>query len=115
MLIIIACAGYAYHVNVRRPDDDPKKGNFPFGAVLLAPFTWPFLLIAFISLFLMRALLYGFFLIFFTISLIIIPRESSEPSSLEKMVASVGETLLEANMLLVKLFLKPWADEPNTT
>jgi hypothetical protein len=110
-LLVAVCAFYAYAVNSQRSDDDPQKRSFKFVALLAVPFTWPLFLLAFASLFLIRALAYGFFLILFTISLILIPRKSSEPTLLEKVAASIGERLLEANALLLRLFLRPWADE----
>src|SRR6185503_2638765 len=113
-LIICLCVIFAYFVDSQREEDDPQKRNYPLGAILLAPFTWPFFLIAFVSLFLLRAFFYGFFLILFTISLIFIPMRSYEPSWLEKIAARIGEALLEANSLLIKLFLRPWSDEPET-
>jgi hypothetical protein len=117
-LVICLFVIFAYFVNAQRKDDDPQKRNYHISAMLLAPFTWPLFLIGFISLFLVRALFYCFFLILFIssliISLVIIPQETSEPSGLEKMAARIGEALLKANMSLIKLFLRPWADEPET-
>jgi hypothetical protein len=113
-LLLAVCAVQAYLVNSQRSDDDPEKKDYPLGALIFTSLTWPLFLIAFIFLFLIRALSYGFFLILFTIFLIIIPRESSEPTWLEKTAAKIAETLLEANTLLIKLFLRPWADEPET-
>jgi hypothetical protein len=113
-LIICLCVIYAYIINSQRQEDDPQKRNYDIGPILLAPFTWPFFLIAFISLFLLRAFFYGFFLILFTISLIFIPIRSYQPSWLEKTAARIGEALLQANTLLIKLFLRPWSDEPET-
>jgi hypothetical protein len=115
MLIVFVCAGFAYRVDSQRADDDPKKKDFPPAAVLLAPLTWPLFLIAFVSLFLIRALFYGVFLILFTISLIIIPRISPEPTRLELIASNIGEKLLKANTQLIQLFLKPWSDEPEAT
>ena len=113
-LLLTACAVYAYSVNSQRSGDVSEKTNYQLGAIIFTFFTWPLFLIAFISLFLIRAVSYGFFLILFTIFLIIIPRESSEPTWLEKTAAKIGERLLEVNTLLIKLFLRPWADEPET-
>ena len=113
-LIICLFVIFAYFVNSQREEDDPQKRNYRIGAILLAPFTWPFLLIAFVSLFLLRAFFYGFFLILFTISLIMIPQKSSEPIWLEKTAARIGEALLQANTQLIKLFLRPWTDKPET-
>jgi hypothetical protein len=111
-LLLTACAVYAYSVNSQRSEDDSEKTNYQLGAIIFTFFTWPIFLIAIISIFLIRALSYGFFLILFTIFLIIIPRESAEPTWLEKTAAKIGERLLEVNTLLIKLFLRPWANEP---
>jgi hypothetical protein len=114
-LIICLCLISAYFVNSQREDDDPQKRSYHISAIFLGLFTWPLLLIAFVSLFLVRVFFYGFFLILFTISLIFIPIRSYQPSGLEKTAARIGEALLQANTLLIKLFLRPWSDEPETT
>jgi hypothetical protein len=113
-ILLAICAGYAYSVNSQRSEDDSGKKNYLLGAIIFTYFMWPFFLIAFISLFLIRALSYGFFFILFTLFLILIPRESPEPTWLEKTAAKVGERLLEVNTLLIKLFLRPWAGKPET-
>ena len=113
-VLFALCAGYAYSVNSQRSEDDSEKKNYLLGAIVFTFFTWPFFLVAFISLFLIRALAYGFFFILFTVFLIMIPRESPEPTWLEKTAARIGERLLAVNTLLIKLFLRPWADEPET-
>ena len=111
-LLLGVCVVYAYSVNSQRSEGDLEKKNYQPGAIIFTFITWPIFLIAFISLFLIRALSYGFFFLLFTIFLIMIPREASEPTWLEKAAASIGETLLEANTMLIKLFLRPWANEP---
>ena len=111
-LLLGVCVVYAYSVNAQRSEDDLEKKDYRPGAIIFTFLTWPLFLVAFISLFLIRALSYGLFFILFTILLIIIPREASEPTWLEKAAASVGEALLEANTMLIKLFLRPWAIEP---
>jgi cell division protein FtsW (lipid II flippase) len=111
-LLLGVCVVYAYSVNSQCSEDDLEKKDYRPGAIIFTFLTWPLFLVAFISLFLIRALSYGLFFILFTILLIIIPREASEPTWLEKAAASVGEALLEANTMLIKLFLRPWAIEP---
>ena len=113
-LLVAACTLYAYSIDSQRPADDPKKKNYHLGALLFTLFTWPIFLFAFIFIFVMRAVLYGFFFIFFTLFLIFIPRESTGPTWVEKKAASLGEWLLEANMFLIRLFLRPWTNEPET-
>src|SRR5215207_142538 len=85
-LLITACALYAYSVNSKRADDDPKKRSYRIGAMLLLPFTWPFLLLAFLSLLILRIFVYGIFLIAFIIILLVMPREHSEPYFIEDML-----------------------------
>lgn len=111
MLFAMACSGHAYLVNSRRPADDPKKKDFHPGAILLAPITFLPFLFAFIILFILKALFYGIFIIFFTVALLII-RKPFIFILLDKMATYVGSKLLEANTLLIKLFLRPWADDP---
>lgn len=113
-LLLGICAVHAYSVNSQRSEDDPQKKSYQLGALIFTLLTWPIFLIAILSLFLIRAVSYGFFLILFTIFLIIIPRESPEPTWLEKTAASIGETLLEVNALLIRLLLRPWASERET-
>jgi hypothetical protein len=112
MLFCFSCAGYAYRVNARRPADDPKKRNFHPAAIFLAPITWPLFALGRFSLLVIKALLYGIFLILFTISLIIL-QDISEPIWLEKMFLKIGNKLLEANTLLTRLLLPP--REPHTS
>lgn len=114
-LIICLCVIYAWIVDSQREEDDPEKRNYQIGAMVLTLFTWPVLLIFFISIFLLRVFFYGFFLAVFTIALIFLPRGSYQLSWLEKTAARVGELLLRANTLLIKIFLRPWSEEPEIT
>ena len=113
-ILAALCAVHAYSINSQRSEDDPEKKNYPLGALLFALFTWPFFLIAFLSLLVLRALFYGLFLILFITSLFIIPLGYSEPTWLEKIAARIGDKLLNANTLLIKLFLRPWSGESET-
>jgi hypothetical protein len=61
---------------------------------------------------LLRVLFYGTFVIIFITILLLIPREASEPTLLERKMARIGEALLDANTVLIKLMLRPWAEEP---
>lgn len=111
MLLIFACAGYAYRINAKRTDDDPKKKDFHPGAIFLAPFTWPFFLFAFIFIFVLRALVYGLFLILFTIALVAI-RKSFLFIWLESIATHIGNKLLEANTLLIRIAFGNWGRDP---
>jgi len=107
MLLIFACAGYAYRSNARRPDDDPKKRDFYPAAIFLAPFTWPVFLFTFICIFVLRALVYGLFLILFTIALIAI-RKPFLFILLDRIATHIGNKLLEANRFLIRIVFGDW-------
>jgi hypothetical protein len=113
-VFVIACAAQAYAVNTQRAQDDPEKKDFRLGALILSIFTWPFLVPAYLSIFLLRALLYGVFIIVFTVLLIVVPRQLPEPTWLELKITKLGEKLLDANTYLLNLMLRPWAREAGT-
>ncbi len=113
MLLAWVCAGYAYFVNSRRLPDDPKKKDYYLGAVFLTPITLIPFLIGFILLFIVRALFYGVFLLLFIFALIVI-RNAFLLKWLHKTATYIGDKLLETNTLLIKIFLRPWANEPET-
>ena len=108
-LLIFACAGYAYRVNAKRPADDPKKRDFHPVAIFLAPFTWPFFLFAFLFIFVLRVLVYGLFLILFTIALIAI-RKPFLFIWLDSIATYIGNKLLEANTFLIRIVFGDWGN-----
>lgn len=110
-LILWAMAGYAYRVNAKRAADDPKKRSFHPVAFFLAPITWPLLLFGILSLFALRALVYGVFLILFTIALLAF-RKSFLLVWLEKLASYIGNKLLEANSFLIKIAFGDWEESP---
>lgn len=101
-LVLFAFMGYAYRVNARRSANDPLKRDYHPLAVVLFP-VWPIWVAALTSLFILRALAYGVFLILFTVALIVI-RKPFIFIWLEKVALFVGNKLLRANMLIVRLF-----------
>jgi hypothetical protein len=106
-LVLWAFAGYAYRVNAGLPVDDPKKKNYHPAAVYLVPFTWSAFLVAYILLFILKALLYGIFLIVFTIALVAI-RKPFILAWLDRIARKIGNMLLEANTFLARqLFPQP--------
>jgi hypothetical protein len=111
-LILWAFAGYAYRVNAKRPDDDPKKKDFHPGAIFLAPVTWPLFFFGSISIFIIKALVYGVFLILFTIALLAF-QKSSIPW-LDDTAAWIGDKLLEANTFLIRIAFGDWERNPQT-
>ena len=112
-LILYICARYAYRVNARRPDDDPQKRDFHFGAILLASVTWPLFLCASITIFFLRVLVYMVFLILFTIALLVF-RKPFILVWLDKIATRVGNRLLEANTLLIRIFFGKRNENPQT-
>jgi len=101
-LIFYVCAGYAYRVNSLRAADDPDKREIPIAAVLLGPIVWPVLLLGVISIFLIKVLFYSIFLILFAIALLVI-RKPFLISWLKKCAAWIGDRLLRANTVLLKM------------
>lgn len=114
MLLVMACAGYAYLVNARRPADDPKKKDYELGGIFLAPVTFPLLLVGSISIFILKAVLYGVFLILFTIALVLI-RKPFLLVWLDKIATRIGDKLLEANTFLIRAAFGNGTANPGTT
>jgi len=100
--ISLAIGFTAYRVNSQRPAGDPKKRNYHPFAVLLAPFV--FLLFAPVALvlFVLSALLYAGFIIFFTLMLIAI-RKPFLFIWWRKFSSFVGEPLLRLSTYLLML------------
>ena len=112
--ILWGFAGYAYRANAKRPADDPNRKDFHPAAVFLAPVTWPLFIVGFISLFILKAILYGIFLVTLAIALVVI-RKPFIFIWLDKLATRVGNILLKANTMLIKLFLNPWLQNPQPT
>ena len=108
MFVIMACTAYAYRVNSQRADDDPQKQDFDLFAILLAPFTFPLLLVLGIFIFILKALLFTLVLVLFMLALI----GARDPFILRwlgRMAVAFGNRLLAINTMLIKLFWKPKA------
>lgn len=108
--IALAFAVYAYYVDSRRSNDDPKKKNYHPLAIILIPITFPIFLILYISFFLLRVVTYGVFMVLAILALILMPK-SSAPTWFDEMATNIGDKLLEINNLLVRFFLKSWSDQ----
>jgi hypothetical protein len=102
--------GYAYFVNARKPADDPQKRDYHPLAFLLLPI-WPLELLILLILFVLRALVYGVFLILLTLALIFF-RKPFVLRWLAKAAQYIGDRLLRVNMRIVRLFLPPAAPQP---
>lgn len=101
-LFLWVCAGYAYRVNTRLAADDPRKRDYPPSAILLVPLMWPFFLFGYIFLLVLRVVVYSTFLILFTIALVAI-RKPFLLTWLDRIFTRIGNKLLKANALLIKL------------
>lgn len=114
-VFVCICVIYSYRSNARRQSTDPRRRNFHPAAIVLALFTWPILLILVLSFLILRimvfAILFGVFIILFTLALIGI-RRPFFLVWLDKVLRFVGDKLLEANSRLIKLFLSPWSSNP---
>jgi len=112
-LLCWAFAGHAYRVNAKRLADDPEKKDFDPNAVLLAPITWPLFLVGSALLFIIKALLYGLFLVLFTIALLVI-RKPFLLIWLDKIARKVGGKLLEANTFLLRMAFGNRVESPQS-
>jgi hypothetical protein len=112
MAAVMVCAAYAYYVNSRRAAGDPNKKNYHPLAIVLAPITLPIFLILSISFLLLRIVTYGVFMVVLTSALIFI-RKPFILTAIQKIAAAIGDRLMAAHTMLIRLLLKPWADEPN--
>ena len=107
LLIIFACTGYTYMVNLRRKPDDPKKREYHPFAIILAPFALVLLLSLGIFALILRALLFGCFLVIFTILLIAI-RKPFIFELWHKFATKIGDPLLKIGTQLIKIAFSPW-------
>jgi len=101
-IIFLIFAGYVYRVNAKRAPDDPLKKDFHYAAVFLTPI-WPFAIVAWILLFILRAALYCTALFLFAIGLVVV-RKPFILIWLNKIATKTGNKLLQANMLLIRVF-----------
>lgn len=109
-LILWAFAGHAYRVNAQREADDPERKDFHPLSVYLVPFTWPFIVILYVLIFVIRALLYGLFLIIFTILLVLF-RDPVKVTWFERFATRIGNKLLQANSFLADALFPRWGSE----
>ena len=113
MAFMLICAGYAYRVNSRLPQDNPKKRDFHIGAIFLAPITWILFLLASITIFILRVVFYILFLIIFTIAVLAF-RKPFLFVWLDKIATKIGNKLLEANTFLIKAAFGKSIKNPQT-
>jgi small neutral amino acid transporter SnatA (MarC family) len=108
IVLVTLCAMYAYYVDSKRLDGDPKKKNYHPLAILFAPITLPLFIVFYISIFILRVVTYGVFVVFFILALILV-RKPFILEWLKKSAMAIGDRLLEANTLLIRIFLRPLA------
>lgn len=105
-LIILICTGYVYRVNAKRTTDDPQKRDYPPLAVPMS-IGWPVIVLLLFLSFIVRAVLYGIFLVLFTVVLVAF-RKPFLLRWLMKIVNWTGNAFLKANTFLIRLvFPKP--------
>ena len=105
-VIILACVAYTYRANLRRNSDDPKKRDYHPFAVWLAPITLPLFLSSGILLFVLRALLYGLFVMIFVVLLVAV-RKPILFELWHKFATAIGDPLLKANTRLIRMAFEP--------
>jgi hypothetical protein len=102
-LILSLFAGYTYLLNQTYAHDDPEREAFKPGAIFLAPFTWPFFLVAGLMLTFIKAILFGLLLVFFTLAAMLFRKPFFWPK-VEPIITRIGRALLRANTRLLSLF-----------
>ena len=113
-VFLLAVAYTAYRFNSRRDPKDPKKRNYHPVAIVLAPFLFPFVASLAISVFLLAAILYGVFLILFTILLVTI-RKPFLFIWWNKFAVFVGEPLLKLGTYLIMIPIRLFSPSPKAT
>lgn len=95
--------GYAYYVNARLSADNPQQQNYHPLAFALFPI-WPLGFLVLIILFVLRAVLYGLFLVAFTLLLIFV-RQPFLLRLLLRAAKYVGNRMLRLNTWLIRQLL----------
>jgi hypothetical protein len=108
---VLSCAGYAYAVNRRRSEDDPKKQEYHPWAILLVPITFPIFLTLGFFVFVLRAILFAVFLVVFSVLLVAL-RKPFLFIWWDKFATRIGEPLLKANTYLIKMAFGPGKARP---
>jgi len=101
LAFLFICASYAYRVNTSRQNDDLQKRDFHFGAIFLAPFAWPIFALVYILFFMIRAVIFASCLALAILGLLVIRKPF-----LFIWLNKIGNSLLEANTLLIKIFFE---------
>lgn len=104
-ILIWLFSGYAYLVNRGYAPGDPARRDYDPLAVFLAPFTWPFLAFGGFVVTILKAVLFGIFLLLFSIAAAVI-RKPFFWRWLEPIVLKVGRRTLKANTFLIRLFTR---------
>ena len=111
LMLIWLITGYTFVVNRRRLTTDPKKQDYDPLAILIAPFTAPFFFMGALVVFVVRALLFTVFIIFFTIILVAV-REPFIFRLWDKFAIWIGDPLLKLNTALIRMAFRPWNPTP---
>lgn len=104
-MVIWAISGYAYLVDQNNSGDIQGEKNYTLGGVLLSGITWPILLLVGLVTSIVKAFLFGIFIVFFSV-LLIIGQVIFLLPWLEETSLPTGTKLLEVNSFLSKIFSK---------
>lgn len=106
ILFVWGACGFAYSRNIHLPTDDSERRDFHIAALVLAPFSLPFIGIMWLGFIFLRTLLlsmmFGCLLIAFPFCLIIFRSTSILDGPLD-IYHKIGKSLLRANMFLLRL------------
>lgn len=100
--LVAICAGYTYIINLRRAPDDPLKRKYYLSGIVFAPITFIFFISLGVLVFLLRALVFTFFLILVTVLL----ATRRKPLLLvwwDRFALKIGEPLLKINARLIRM------------
>ena len=100
-VILWGCTGLVYRVNSKLKPDDPSRKDMHPAAIFLTPL-WPVYIVFGAIIFILRATLYVFGLILFTIGLVFI-RKPFILIWLSKIASKLGNKLMKINMFLFRM------------
>lgn len=98
-------SGYAYLANRRLAPNDPAKKEYDLGAVFLAPITWPLVAFGGLVFTIIKAVLFGVFLLVFSAAVAVIRKPFFWPW-IEPIISRIGRVLLKINTALIRLFTR---------
>ena len=99
--------GYAYFVNKEYAydDDDTARSDFDIRGVFVASILWPILLLGGLILSILKASMFGIFLLLFTVAVVVV-RKPFLWRWIEPIILAIGRYLLKFSTSLIRLFTR---------